>query len=121
MAVYVLMSFNDEDQAHEFVRDTIAGMDVPCSGDICGIWKKPTKFCECTGGGGKFAHAFTRGKKYGWWVHTKCGKPSRVKKISACEWEQALGSNLLPVELCPEPFQKRISGWDSPMMWTDLL
>ena len=125
MAVYVLLEFADEDQAKTLVEDMFEYTDsdilTPCQennvhAEVCGIWKKPIRFCQCIKRQG-----WTRGKKYSWWVCSNCGFPSSVKKASATEWELALGSNLLPAELSPERFKYRLKGWESPMQWNFLL
>lgn len=127
MAVHVLLSFEDEELAKEFVAANVPGSPTDNinfaahldGARVCGVWKRPSVFCECPGGIGK-QEGYTRGRKYGWWVHNKCGKPSKVK-ISASPWEIALGTNLLPPELSPEPFDQRLKNWNSPVEWRDLL
>lgn len=102
MAKYVLLQFDDDAEADRFLEGVEEG-DVGIGDGITiallkfavrGIWRKPTKFCECKtdmrrGG-------FRRGQKYGWWVHAKCGKPSRSWGRGD-HWFLALGKNLLPV------------------------
>lgn len=107
MAVYVLVEASDEEVAQEIVRNPQAGTTV------CGVWKRPTKFCDCSRG----AKAYTRGKKYGWWTCAQCHKPSEFAQ-SATKWELALGTNLLPAWACPMPFNKRLKGWRSPVEWS---
>lgn len=113
MAVYVMLSFADDNEAHKFVKETLAdgevGYDTRSPNEVevewvaCtvrGVWKKPTLFCECETFDKK--RGFTRGKKYGWWVHTKCGRPSKLWAAGNA-WHGALGRNLLPQsELAPE-------------------
>lgn len=114
MAVYVMLSFDDDNEAHRFVKETLTdgeiGYDthsseselevswVACT--VRGVWKKPTIFCDCEST--KRVDGFTRGRKYGWWVHAKCGKPSKLW-AKGDAWHGALGRNLLPQsELAPE-------------------
>jgi hypothetical protein len=111
MAVYVMLTFDNDDEAHEFVKQTLEDMGVTVDelsenglrkipALVRGVWKKPTIFCTCDSGDRKVG--FTRGKKYGWWVHAKCGKPSKLWGQGNA-WHPALGRNLLPQsELAPE-------------------
>jgi hypothetical protein len=135
MAHYILISIEDDETAKTFVIQTLVNRGVimeleqttpedpivdTTRAAVCGVWRAPTQFCDPSDGhrgSGKFAVSYTRGKKYGWWVCTKCGKPSQAK-ISACEWEPTLGTNLLPAEFTPEPFKKRMRSWRSPIEWT---
>ena len=127
MSVYVLLEFTDDEEAKEFVKaqmgervqviypdDSHEAWEI--TSQVCGVWKKPSKFCKCLKRKG-----WTRGKKYGWWVCVTCGLVSSIKKISATEWELALGTNLLPKELAPIPFDDRLRGWTSDMQWNFLL
>lgn len=112
MAKYVLLQFDNDDEADKFVKETqeqravwtdnpdgLGGvnndgfLELACF--VRGVWKKPTKFCECKGDMRK--RAFTRGRKYGWWVCNKCGKPTHAWGRGD-HWFLALGRNLLPVD-----------------------
>jgi hypothetical protein len=109
VARYVLLSFDDNDDAEVFIAnlhdvgylmsvDTRTGVRKLAAA-VRGLWAKPTKYCECKGGG---RSGFTRGKKYGWWVHVNCGKPTKGW-VSGDHWAPALGTNLLPIsEDAPE-------------------
>lgn len=114
MAKYVLLAFESDDDANEFIVSTqhYGGVEVENKGTdgfdlkkqltalVRGVWKMPTKFCEC----GPVSGPFTRGRKYGWWVHAKkgCNKPTRGW-AKGDHWHQALGVNLLPIsEVAPE-------------------
>lgn len=117
MAKYVLLAFDNDDEADKFVEETqaqravwITSTDVPdrdtdCNGmlelacDVRGVYRKPTKFCSCT----SLKHrGFSRGKKYGWWVCAQCGKPT-IGWGRGDHWFLALGKNLLPVSnIAPE-------------------
>jgi len=74
MAMYVLLSFDDDEEAMNFVDANLASMKVE------GIYKKPTKFCDALNPihGNKRVHGWTQGQKYGWWICAKCGLPSPV-------------------------------------------
>jgi hypothetical protein len=107
VAKYVLLQFDNDDQADKFIesvdkdevyRDTSGWLEDAervHSFFVRGVYKKPTKFCECTGN--MKNRAFTRGTKYGWWVCTKCGKPTPAW-ARGDHWFLALGRNLLPVD-----------------------
>lgn len=98
MARYVLLAFDDDKVADVFVeamqtsqRD---GMPtVPQRTDVRGVYKKPTKFCDCHG---IKKRGFFRGPKWGWWVCSQCGRPT-VGWGRGDHWFLALGKNLLPV------------------------
>lgn len=131
MAVQVLLSFEDDEQAKTFVRDIMSYPDsdilTPTQenhvrAEVCGAWKEPTLFCNPLDGhrGKKTEGGYTRGRKYGWWVCGKCGKPSKFAQGST-KWELALGTNLIPSELCKGMFKERLRGWESPVQWDFLL
>lgn len=127
MAVYVLLTFDKDDDAKKFVGSVLEektafvqegnfcenGFEVPAS--VRGVWKKPTLFCECESRDKK--RGFTRGKKYGWWVCVKCGKPS-WRWAQGNAWFTALGTNLLPQsQVAPE---YRPPGGDPKVLWSFL-
>jgi hypothetical protein len=127
MAVYVVLSFEDDEEAKEFVTDVLrsggpskAGVDIWLA-KVRGVFKKPTKFCDPSDGhraGKKTEQAFTRGRRYGWWVCALCGKPTKAWSLGN-KWYGPLGSNLLPTSLvAPE---RRPQGWKSSAEWEDLL
>lgn len=102
MAKYVLLEFGDDEEADEFcqrftedVEERAKYQRVGIYAFVRAVYKKPTKFCECKGDMRK--RAFTRGRKYGWWVCTKCGKPTAAWGRGD-HWFLALGRNLLPVD-----------------------
>lgn len=131
MAVYVMLAFDDDNEAKEFVKVNIDPRGQIAYGEdeqvvqgatVRGVWKKPTLFCDPSDGhadghGRTQSRSFSRGKKYGWWVCVHCGKP-RKQWAAGDAWYTALGTNLLPKELAPE---YRPRGWESPEEWTDLL
>jgi hypothetical protein len=140
MAVYVLLSFEDQEEAKEFVKEQIDPKGTTFIGDIymdgadlgglrqtypevVGVYRKPSMFCDqdpTTHRPNKFW--YRRGQKYGWMVCTVCGKPSpRNQAVTGQHWEMTLGRNLLPPELCTDPeFNYRLRG-ASPVQWDDLL
>lgn len=104
MAKYVLLQFDEDRQADDFVEqiqkngsaimDDHGGGVWSVSATVRAVFKKPTKFCDCKGVKNR---GFTRGKKFGWWVCAQCGKPTPAWAAGA-HWFMALGKNLLPVD-----------------------
>lgn len=103
MAKYILLAFDDNDKAEAFVtacQDTgilgvVSNEDASMrhfAPTVRAVYQMPTKFCDCTEGKNK---KFSRGKKYGWWVHAACGKPTKAWAHGS-HWYTALGNNLLP-------------------------
>jgi hypothetical protein len=66
VARYVLVAFEDNNDADNFIRGTDSGAE---SMRVVGVFFKPTLFCECPQIGRP-----SRGKRYGMNVHS-CGKP----------------------------------------------
>lgn len=105
MAKYVLVAFEDDARADEFVRRFTEDVEENARDTrsniyayVRGMWKKPTKFCECSiSGVGIKKRGFTRGRKYGWWVCSQCKRPT-VGFGRGDHWFLALGRNLLPVD-----------------------
>jgi len=104
MAKYVLLEFGDDEEAERFMEEMKAGligvlqdMNITKAFQplLRAVYKKPTKFCECIGD--MKSRGFTRGRKYGWWVCTKCGRPTHAWGRGD-HWFLALGRNLLPVD-----------------------
>lgn len=79
MAMYVLLSFDDDDDAKAFVEDQLAGHSFRTE-VVEGIYKKPTQFCDRTDTihGSHRVIGWTKGQKWGWWVCAICKKPSPV-------------------------------------------
>jgi len=105
MARYVLLAFDDDTKADEFVQACQeTGVVAAVSNEdaslkhfaptVRAVYQKPTMFCTCVGGG-KQGKGFTRGKKHGWWVHSGCGKPTKAWADGE-HWFVALGVNKLP-------------------------
>lgn len=99
MACYVLLEFDDNTKAKNFivkVNGEYAAIDMPARGfRVRALWGKPTKFCECTGGR-KGMFPYRRAEKSGWWVHSECGRPNVAWGKNHNHWFSALGRNLLP-------------------------
>lgn len=108
MARYVLLAFDNNKEADEFINAVgieggifFVGADThfkninPEKTFVRGLWARPTQFCEC-GGSGKMRQGYARGAKFGWWVHNACGKPTKGW-ANGDHYYPALGKNLLPV------------------------
>jgi hypothetical protein len=71
MAKYVTLSFEDDEEAKEFIQrftddveERSRQLRVGTYAAVVAMYKKPTRFCDCD-----VTRPFTRGSKYGWWVH----------------------------------------------------
>jgi len=83
MARYVVLYFEDNTQAEEYVESGLHATD-PDAYYIVAMFGVPTQFCECpkidppgTVGGRQGGRSIARGAKLGWWVHAACGKPTQ--------------------------------------------
>ena len=80
---YVVLQFEGNEEAEEYVRYLKAFQDNPppytkgTGGQVIGLFAGPTQFCTCTGGKGRI-HAWTLGQKFGWWVCRSCKKPAKA-------------------------------------------
>lgn len=138
MPFYIVLQFDDDQAAKDFgakcfktgftdFGDTEEARSLTLAEryafKVFGIWRKPTKFCQCGPGpglgggyggrgGSKSSHGFTRSLGYGWWVCARCSKPTALW-ASGARWFTIFGKNLLPRAL-------RIykdDGDDSMMEW----
>lgn len=94
MAMFVLLRFEDDNQALTLIEDMQEYKDsailTPTQENnvmatAVALFKAPTMFhepFETHGGNSKTSQSFTKGQKWGWWVCTTCKKPSRLY------WEQ---------------------------------
>jgi hypothetical protein len=75
---YAVLKIEDSDE-----------VDVCVNQELVGVFKAPTAYCDPSDGhrGKKTETGWTRGKKYGWWVCSKCKKPTQ-------EWGQNLNAVL---------------------------
>lgn len=111
MARYVVMSFKDNEEAERFVAAVARGAVFLGTPDGEGddhygplsegalaraMYMQPTQFCSC-GTPAKGDAGFTRGTKYGLWVHSACGKPTKLW-AQGDRWYTSLGKNLLPID-----------------------
>lgn len=124
MARYLLLSFQDDQEAEKFLTAVTNNRSVgdeklhhvfyglpkdpadpkggvimnglPTNVYVRGMWQNPTKYCECTTR--ERAKGFSLSRKYKWWVHAQCGKPTRNwAQMVGDRLFKALGKNLLPV------------------------
>lgn len=85
MARHIVISFDDNDDAEQFIEALKVDGAVffqdssqhfknvdPMTCTVIGVYAKPTQFCQCT-----YADDMptARSKNYGWYVHTVCKKP----------------------------------------------
>lgn len=80
MAKYVVVQFDNNDEADSFVQTISSGFDHLSSNananiQIVAVFQKPTLFCECA----TPSENSVRGSKWGWWLcrNPGCGKPKR--------------------------------------------
>jgi hypothetical protein len=110
MARLVVLSFEDNETADSFAADIQATPAYEAK--VEGMFALPTQFCDGPhSGGGKLGNAWTRGKKYGWWVCRTCHKPTGHNLPEMFRRIVAQGVNLLkgPEEQDPAtPFDE---GW----------
>jgi hypothetical protein len=109
VAKYLLLQCDNEEIADLIVKaiqegnlgcyqENIGESDPPGWSQIFGglklraLFKKPTKFCECTN---VKKRGFTRGQKYGWWVCDQCKRPTQGWARLELAY-QVFGKNLLP-------------------------
>jgi hypothetical protein len=90
MARYVVLAFDDNDKAVEFIKQVAAKPELPYT--VEALTMKPTLFCECSsspGSGTRYGNKkitpFQKGTKWGMWVCAKCKKPSKF-------WGQCYGA-----------------------------
>jgi hypothetical protein len=98
MAMFVLLSFDTDKEALDFVdaaqTNNVESAQVLWELKPVAIYKKPTQFCDGIHPGvRRMDMAFTKGKKYGWWVCAHCGKPRPNAGVSIKHGN--LGKNLL--------------------------
>jgi len=83
MPRYVLLEFDDTDQANRFVAKVLKKSVEGAPFYVRGLFAKPTKYCEC----GQLTDRrqgleVRRGAKFGWMVHKPCGLPRKQHSIS---------------------------------------
>lgn len=134
MTVRVVLEFADEQEAKEFIKAALKpgylhyskvysleeGVSIgmkEVSAKVIGVFKKPTLYCNPADGHRnrkKTYQGWTRGKKYGWWVCSLCGKPTE-KWANGDLWPYILGFNLLPKSIS----KWARPDWDTATQWTE--
>ena len=89
--------------AEEFARSI---NDGPLESRAVGVYRVPTQFCSCMSDAKEKMKAWSRGQKYGWWIHRDCGKPST-------HWATGLGSRMSSV------LGRNLLGIKAPENWQD--
>lgn len=87
MARYVILEFEENSDAEEFVKQTHQHNEesrksrLSFQRRVVGVFVKPGKTCVCwdgkwiNSGDKNREHGIARGEKFGWWVCTRCNKP----------------------------------------------
>ncbi len=128
MTTYLVLEFNDDEQAKTFTQDVLYGsvasstqvIETYDSAKIIGAYKKPTVYCQCVGKGASIKRrGYSRGKLFGWWVCDMCGSPSKLWAQRDC-WH-SIGINLIPAELLDTEFKQAQQNWKSKYQWDFLL
>lgn len=106
MAMYVLLRFENDDQALTLIEDMQEYSDADIltptqennvHATVEALYKAPTMFHEPfeTHGAKKTEAAFTMGQKWGWWVCSVCKKPSRMYWDQIVKKQSSFGKNIL--------------------------
>jgi hypothetical protein len=107
MARLVILEFEDNDAAERFTQsmnNRLGPGSLPQASvamayaDVIAVFAKPTKFCECPASTKKSLSSFGKSKKYGWYVHRTCGKPT-ARWAANLNWVLSLAKNLYPAIL----------------------
>lgn len=95
MARYVMLEFDDNQMAEDFIKAVHEGLGViypkqvkidedkweskfiPLVAKVRGLWFKPVNFCECTPQPEDSARNFIKGSRFGVYVHKVCKKPRK--------------------------------------------
>ena len=117
MARTILITIQDNEAAELFARqmlaspeppDYLAGLvEVPEGATIDAMVARPTKYCKCTPAqlrqgrhGPKIVRNWTRTPRFGWFVCSRCKRPSRIVVKNFIENHLTNLCDLLP-ELLP--------------------
>jgi hypothetical protein len=99
MARYVVLSFEDNEDAETFIQHCDGQSSIIVTGKVEALIAKPTMFCPNSAAGGcptgKRTHSFTRGLKWGWWVCAVCKKPVKLRDQKLMYNCISQGKNLL--------------------------
>jgi hypothetical protein len=106
MGKYVLLQFDDDEEAKAFINEVRKAQDPEtrafCRDDwadfnVRAVWHKPDSWCQCGTRSG-----WGKTKKLGLWVCADCKLPSRAW-FRGDAWHNIMGANLLPIsEGAPE-------------------
>lgn len=78
MPRYVLVEFESNEQAERFVAKTLEREAQGAKYKVIGFFAKPRNFCKCGPiSDSQYSKECSRGTKYGWMVHVKCGRPRK--------------------------------------------
>jgi hypothetical protein len=93
MARYVVLEFDDNDDANSFVEEMLQDHE-----GVVGVYAKPTLFCPAGGCSTGRIKSFVQGVNLGWWVCSNCKKPSRAVEGDEQLMRSVIDSaiNLLP-------------------------
>lgn len=81
MARYVLVEFDDDATANEFIKRMHRASKTKAF-RLKGVFKKPTVFCTCGPiASTQYTTALVRGPKTGWMIHVECGLPRRTGQV----------------------------------------
>lgn len=87
MAEYMLLKFKNElDRCNAMLQS-----ELPGHPEVIAVYRAPTTFCP---GGSGHKEAWTKGRRWGWWVCDLCGSVSKLAHQNAIRSE-AFGFNLL--------------------------
>jgi hypothetical protein len=119
MAKYVLLEFEDDEEAKTFVNEVRKAAKEEtrafCRDEwadlrIRAVWQKPAGWCQCS-----HREGWGQTKKLGWWVCALCKLPSRAH-YRGDAWHNSFGANLLPISKeAPEyrgPSHQQWAGYD---------
>lgn len=94
MARLVLLSFKDNEAAEAFCKLVMQSDDVhkegwgdhvaelgtllSAYGKLEWLIARPMNYCKCAGSNRNHIIGWARTKRFGWWVHSKCNRVSKV-------------------------------------------
>lgn len=123
MAKWVVLAFDDDKEADNFVNQILKANESQFEGEqvlatlpvptfVEAVYKKPTRYCNCVNDpsvklSGRRVRGWTKGLKFGWYVCPKCRRPANYQGRI---WE-TLFRNLLtnPLEQKDETNQKGLA------------
>lgn len=92
MARYVLVEFDDDTTANEFIKRIYKASKTKRF-RILGVFKKPTEYCKCGPiASTQYTTALARGPKSGWFIHLECGLPRNMSQCPRNIWPDMLSA-----------------------------